>query len=346
MRKGIRSLTFAASACATVAIFAACGGGGGGGDNGGGGGVTPTNPIATTPAAVTVSGVQKTLVDANKFVPSCTATGVAKMLPGNAEFAAVMKAIKLTKAALDKPKSVGKTVALISSTAPQQMTGDCGGTVTFPTWSHASGTTSIAVNFANYCTRDSITGETTTINGSLSAVDNGTPTNSGPVTSSITANIPALTVVEKNSAGTIIAQDSISLTGFKYVPATGASASLSDLPGTFTLTSVAVNDDKNKKSIKMDNVSVTTTVSGANTQVAMTGRFYSGKSGYTDVATSNLVFDANQVATSGNVTFTGAGGSKATLTVNPSPGTGKSSFSMDVGGAPAGTMTCDGIEIL
>ena len=348
MRKEFWRLTVATSICAAVAMLAACGG------DSDSGGVAAKYPIKNAPAEISVSGVKSTLVNATKFVPSCTAEGVAvgKTALGNEEFAAMMKVLKLSQETLVNTKKTGKTVGLIPSTKPADIAGKCGGTLSFPTWDHKDGTTKVVIKFTDYCNQDSSSGKKTLINGSISAVDNGTPTASGPVTNFITADIPGLSVVQKDAAGTITASDSFSLTGFKYVPAANASADISNLPGTVTLTSFILNDDMNKKSIKMGNVTITTAIVSGETQITGSGRFYHGNAGYSDgliSATNPLVIDSNQdIKPGGIVTFTGANASLpaiGTVVVNTGTSTGTSSFSLTVGGTAAGTLTCDGISL-
>lgn len=330
MRKLYWQVGLAASLSTVAALLAACGGGSSGG--GGGGGLYTGK---TTQATVSEQSVKDALGSVKEVLPSCTATGVAKVVAVEQDqgLASALKVVKLT---LQQPtaKKVGKTVALIPSTQPQSATGTCGGSISYPTWSHSSGTTTIAVKFDNYCTKDS-SNNSTTINGTLSAVDAGTPTNSGPVTNKFTANIPLLTVVEKNSAGTVTASESISLTGFEYVPQTGVTPSLTTLAGTFKMGSLEVKDDKNSKSYKVENVNVTTGAAGSDMQVTVSARIFRGTSGYSDITTNvPLVVDSSQKLKSGEITFTGAGNSKATLTAVPGSSGEAAAFTVKVNDTP------------
>lgn len=348
MKKELRQIVTVASIGSAVALLYACGGGGGGGGGfvptgGGGGGTLGIYTGKTTQATITESSVKETLAGMGDILPSCTATGVAKTAT-DVQLSTVLKSVKLL---VPQPpaKQVGKSVALLSPSAPSTQTGSCGGTISYPTYSHLSGTTTISVKLDNYCTVDSETGNKTTMNGTINAVDAGTPTNSGPVTTSLTASIPSLTVVEKTAAGATVSSTSIAMSNFQYVPATGATADVSNLPGTMTLATVEVKmvEGTTTKEFKVDNLTVTTTKAGADSQVAFSGTLCRGTSGCSAVATSTpLVTDPNQNFKSGVITFTGAGGSKATLTAVT--GTGQN-FNVNVNGTNlTGTqLKCDGI---
>lgn len=336
MEKKLHRIAAAASVCTVTALFAACGGGGGGG----GGGLYSGK---TTPANITAESVKSTLASVTDIFPSCSATGVTKTA---LDTTPVLSVVKIAQKMLPPTvaKKSGKSVALLSTTAPPTKNGDCGGTLSYPTYSHAGGDTTMSVKWDNYCTTDISTGNKTTLNGTLSAFDDGTPGANGPVTAKLTASIPNLTVVEKNAAGTIISSETITLSGFEYVPAAGASSS--DPTGTIKLSSFEAVDNKNNKQYKLENMNVTTSKvgagAGADTQVTLSGRIYRGTSGYSDLATETpLVIDSNENLKAGAISFS-AGTHKATLTAVP--GTGQT-FTADVDGNPiAGAqLTCSGL---
>lgn len=331
MEKGLKRIAAAASVCTVTALFAACGGGGGGG----GGGLYSGK---TTPANITADSVKSTLASVTDVFPSCSATGVTKTA---LERTPVLSVIKIAQKMLPPTvaKKSGKSVALLSTTAPPAKNGDCGGTLSYPTYSHAGGTTTMSVKWDNYCTTDSSTGNKTTLNGTLSAVDAGTPGANGPVTTKLTANIPNLTMVEKNAAGTVISSETITMSGFEYLPAAGASSS--DPTGTIKLSSFEAVD-KNNKQYKLENMNIVTSKAGVDTQVTLSGRIYRGTSGYSDLTTDTpLVIDSNENLKSGAISFS-ASGHKATLTAVP--GTGQT-FTADVDGTPiAGAqLSCSGL---
>jgi hypothetical protein len=339
MKLEMSRIAAVASLCSITALFTACGGSSSNSTSGS----ASLYSGKTTQANIGVQSVKNTLASVQEVFPSCNATGLSKPVMDE-QSKSVLSVIKIAKSALQPAvsKRIGKSVPLISTTAPSGKTGDCGGTLTYPTYSHSSGTTTMSVKWDNYCTTDSV-GNKTTYNGTLSVVDAGTPGASGPVTTKLSASVPILTIVVKNSAGTEISNESVALNGFEYVPATGASAVLSNLPGSTKFTSLEVKDVIKNKEYKLENVTVTTSKVGTDTQLSMTGRIYRGTSGYSDLATETpLLIDSTQNVKSGTISFTGAGGHKATLTAVP--GTGQI-FTVDVDGTPiAGAqLNCSGL---
>lgn len=330
MKRKLRNIMTVVSICSVAALFSACGGKSGSSDTSG----TPPSLYngKTSQANISVDSVKNSLVSVKEVFPSCNTTGLSKVALSD-QAKSVYSLITIARRVLQPAvsKRVGKSVSLISSTPPVPKNGDCGGTLSYPTYSHVSGTTSVAVKWDNYCTTDS-TGNKTIYNGTLSAIDAGTPGASGPVTTKLTANVPALTIVEKNAAGTIITSETIALTGLEYVPETGASASVSNLPGSTKFASFEVRESITNKEYKLENVITTTSKIGTDTQIVMSGRIYRSTSGYSDLSTDTpLLIDSSQNFKSGVVSFTGAGGHKATLTTVP--GTGQT-FTVDVDGVP------------
>lgn len=337
MKRHVRHRFTVVSLFSVVVLLSACGGSGGGGSSS-----TALYSGKTSQAAIDEQSVKGTLAGMQDIFPSCSATGVSKVATGKVKpLLAVVKTARLVLQPTIS-KRVGKSVSLLATTTPSPRTGDCGGTLTYPTYSHSSGTTTMSVKWDNYCTTDSF-GNRTTFNGTLSAVDAGTPTASGPVTSKLTTEIPRLTVVEVNSSGTVIANETIRLIGFEYLPAAGASANLANLPGTIRLSSFELNEDKTGKAYMLQNLNMTTSIVGSDTQMTISGRIFRGTSGYADLTTDTpLVIDSSQNLKSGAISFTGTNGSKATLTAVA--GTGQA-FSVAVNGTSlAGAqLNCNGL---
>lgn len=337
MNRKLRRIASVISLCSVAALISACGG------SSSKSAVSSDTGLysgKTTQANIGVQSVKNTLSTVQEVFPSCSATGLAKAATGKSALSIIKIAQRSLKPALQK--RVNKSVPLISTIAPSAKAGDCGGTLSYPTYSHSSGTTTMSVKWDNYCTTD-ISGNKTTYNGTLSAVDAGTPGATGPVTTKLTAAIPGLTIIETSSAGTVITSEKIYMTGFEYVPESGASVDLTNLPGSTKLTSLEIADVLKNKEYKLENVAVTTSKVGSDTQLSMTGRIYRGTSGYSDIATDTpLLMDSTQNLKSGKISFTGAGGHKATLTVVP--GTGQI-FTVDVDSTPitGAELNCSGL---
>lgn len=316
--------------------MSACGGGGGSSNSGN----TSMYTGKTSQANIDVLSVKNTLASVGDVFPSCTATGVSpKTVNANAVYAVLNSAKRIMP--LVSAKRVGKSAGLIATTAPTASTGACGGTLSYPTYSHASGTTTMTVKWDNYCSIDSATGNKTTMNGTLSAVDAGTPGASGPVTTKLTASIPGLTVIEKNSAGTVISNETIILNGFEYVPASGASNS--NLSGSTKFAAVELKDGIKNKVYKLENVIITSGKVGTDTQLSVSGRIYRDTSGYSELTTDVpfRMYSSNNLR-AGKVTFTGANNHKATLTAVPGAG---QKFTVEVDGTPisGAQLTCNGL---
>jgi len=339
MKRKLHQIATVVSFCSVAVLLSSCSGGGSSSSSNSNS--TGLYGGKTSQATIDTQSVKDTLASVKDIFPSCTATGVSKaavkVQPDGA--LAVIKSVQRMLPPRTAKKT-GKSTALISSTAPASKSGDCGGTLSYPTYSHSSGTTTMSVKWDNYCTTDT-SGNTTTYNGTLSAVDAGTPTASGPVTTKLTANIPSLSIVEKNSGGTILSNETIALDSFEYVPTAGASSS--DLSGTVKFTSFETKDIKNNNEYKLENVNLSTGKVGTDTQLSFSGRIYRGKSGYSDLTTDTpLVVDADQNLKSGQISFTGAGGHKATLTV--ASGTGQT-FTVQVDGTQltGAQLSCSGL---
>lgn len=325
--------------CTAVATFVACGGDGGGGD-----GSVDLYSGKTTQATITTASVQETLASMTEIVPSCTATGVATARAAaiTQSAAATLKVVKRGLQPLLVKRSVQKS-ALLPTTPPASTTGDCGGSVAFPTWNHSDGNTSITIVFSNYCTLDTVSGNKTLLNGSLSVLDDGTPSDLGPITTKVTASIPSLSVIEKDAANTILASATLALSGFEYTPAIGATADISNLTGNMKLTSFEAIDNLTLETYKVENLDVTVTKNGTDTEVDLAVRLYRSTSGYSDITTfTPLVMDANQNLKSGTILFAGANNTNATLTVVEGVG---QNFTIAVNGTPltGATLNCEGL---
>ncbi len=347
MNRNILHIATVTSLCSLAALLSACDGGGSSSSSGGG---TDLGVYTgkTTQASIDQASVKQALTNIKDVMPSCSATGVSpeKAVPSEVP-SSLLSSVKVIQRLLPPVgvKKVGKSVSLLATTAPASKNGDCGGSLTYPTYSHASGTTTMSVKWDNYCTVDSTTGNKTTYNGTLSAVDAGTPTPSGPVTNKLTANIPSLTIVEKTASGTIISDGTIAISNFSYTPATGAGSTLSDLPGTISFTSFESKDTKGGKYYKFENMTVNSSKSGTDTQLSISGRVYRGEAGYSDLTTDTpILMDSSNTIKAGKVTFTGASGHKATYTTVPGSTSGQH-FTVAVDDTPVSgvQLDCDGL---
>jgi hypothetical protein len=352
MKRKLHQVVRVVSLCSAVALFSGCGGGSSsssssGGDGGGGGLNVYTG--TTTQATISETSVKDTLKGVSDIFPSCSATGVGKAASAE-QVERVWSVVKIAQRMVPTitAKKVGKSVSLVPTTQPADKAGVCGGTLSYNGYSHVSGATggtfTFPITFTNYCTTDSTTGNKTYINGTLSAID----TRVSEVTTQLTANIPLITIVEKTPAGTTVSSQTIALSGFKYVPSisSGAVVDISNLPGKFTISTLEAKSVENGKTTeyKVANVDISTSKSGSDTRLSMSARVYRGTAGYSDLVTDSnnpLVIDSSQNIKSGKMSFTGANGTKATLTA-VSGGTGQT-FNVDVNGItlPGAQLKCN-----
>jgi hypothetical protein len=343
-----QKMRMAVSLGLVASLLSACGGGGSsssgsGPDQGGGGLGLYTGK--TTAAVIDQTSVRTALTGIKDVMPSCSATGVAKSIV-NPQVSSVVSVIKIAQSMLltNVPKKVGKSTALFSPTPPSASYGACGGSLTYPTYSHLNGTTTVSVKWDKYCTVDSITGNKTTYDGTLSSVDAGVSGASGPVTTKLTASIPGLTIKETDSTGnTVISNEAIALSNFSYVPKTGTTATLANLPGTTTFDSFESKDNKNNTSYKFTNISITSNTVSGGTQLSLGGTVCRSASGCSTLTTDTpLVMDSSSNLKSGAISFTGSGGHKATYTVS---GTTGQQFTVAVDGTPVSGvhLNCSGL---
>lgn len=290
-------------------------------------------PTATITTAATTSMVNR----ADEYVPGCSS-----LLPGGGG-ASLQKAVAADVAALRQQRS--------SKVQTQgDFPGDC---ATNPgtygvTRAHASGVTTYTFTFSNYCIV-SAGGGTMTINGNGTLVDVGTPTASGPLISSQTADTDAngITLVRRDSSNAKIIDSKIVLTGYRRT----YGVPLTSTPG--EPTQAKPNTVTVGRLVKTDNitgeVTTVTELSGSYyktagatdtrwTAAVTAGRVETGTLGTVDIATAAaepIVVKAANSATapapqveSGTLVVTGAGGASATVSVGATPNT----FTIEVGG--------------
>lgn len=214
------------------------------------------------------------------------------------------------------------TVQFLTGTQPPDQLGSCGGRMTYPTYSHASGVTTGTYAFENYCTLDSETGERSTANGTISFVNNGTPTATGPVTNFIEADSPGgVTFVRRDAAGTILSSQKFSFTNYRYTAGVPGGSPTSASPNELRVDELISTDQLANKTYREVNyvMRVFETPSGGE-QISITGRGYRSGGEFFDVTTASpLVSDADGNTVSGALRIAGANGSNAVMTFVPGP---------------------------
>ncbi len=214
----------------------------------------------------------------------------------------------------------GTVANFLPPTKPDDELGDCGGRVTFPSYNHSNGTTTGTVSFQNFCTINESTGNRNTVNGTASFVDAGTPSASGPITTSLEATSPSgFTVIEQTTTGTTLSTERLTFTDFRYVPGVPGGSPTASNPDRVTLEDASVTDVDEGKTYRQSNFSASgyNTPSGGQVQT-FSGRTHLPNGDYVNVSTTSpITLDANGNVLSGQITFSGAGGTTAIVTLVP-----------------------------
>lgn len=308
----------------TLAVLgAACGGGG---DSNEPGGNRTTIDLTTVTTGITeMSGV----------LPVCRPAGSLRAAPPNgAVIAAPERSRFAVLMELRRNRGVARALELqsLGSTKPADQFGDCGGRMTYPTYSHSNGVTTGTFQFDNYCSTDSDTGEKETLNGIVSFVNTGTPSASGPITQKIEASSQGgVTAQVKTAAGATVSNQRYSFTNYLYQAGVPGGSPTSANPNRLSVQDATLADLVSGKSYRQANYSVTDYINTSGGDVvSVSGRSYRSNGDYFDMATTTPITTASNGNTvGGQLTFTGANNSVAVLTLVP-------------GSTLQGTMTVNG----
>lgn len=203
---------------------------------------------------------------------------------------------------------------------PADKMGDCGGRITYPTYNHANGTTSGTFSYENYCMVDSENGERITYNGSITFTNSGTPSPSGPITNKIEASSPGgVTEVTRSATGQVVDSRRVVFEDYVYTPGVPGGSPTSASPDRLTARNLTLSNQVSGKSYRHTDYQLdyfNTSSGGEQMTVKGTGYRSNGER-YAVATTTPVTADADGDYTGGQVTFTGAGGTKAVLTVVP-----------------------------
>jgi hypothetical protein len=234
--------------------------------------------------------------------------------------------------ATDQTVRIGLNLGKLTSTKPADQFGDCGGRITYPTYSHSNGTTTGTYAFENYCSIDNATGERTTSNGSITFKDSGTPSASGPITNKVEASSQSgITTTTKSSTGTTLESHKITFENLVFVPGVPGGTPTSSKPDQVTVDQISNANLISGKTYRQTNLKTSSYETSSGGQSAtLTGRGYRSNGEYFDITTSTAVTTSSSGAyTGGQLTFKGANNSTAVVTVVP-------------GSTLQGTMTVNG----
>jgi len=197
----------------------------------------------------------------------------------------------------------------LRGSTPGDLPGECGGTRTFTDYSHESGVTRGTLSLVDYCTLGQA-GEEVVTNADVPFVDNGEPSDMGPVRQSLTADCPesqARSSDGKNVIG--------GFRNLRFSPATAGVQGSDDEPDTITVAEVVSQDQNSDITTRARGLTFT----AGDTETTVEGELCTSEEGCVDVTTDEpIVYDEVTASfTGGTVVLNGDEDTTATLEVIP-----------------------------
>jgi len=294
------------AAAAAAALVASCGGGGGGGD-----------PGAT--ATIDAASVTKAASDFAGVMPLCDATAGGAAVDGRLSPMVVRGLQLLAKhPQLRAGGAPTMRAQAYTSTVPTPVNGACGGRISYPTYSHTNGVTTAVMDFSDYC--EGAAGQDQDIvSGQLSFVNTATPTADGPVTSKWEGSSTGLTTVSKKADGTVQSSQTVSFDKLAYTVGVPGGAPTASQPDTLSAADFSLKNNLTGKTYRQTGYTLTLfqTATGGE-QMSMSGRGYRSDGSSFDISTTTpMAMDADGAYVAGVMTFTGAAGNSAVVTLVP-----------------------------
>lgn len=312
-RGGFRLIVGGSVGLAVAAFVVSCGGGG------------SSTPDSVTGMAATIdmAGVTSAADELSAFVPLCNPAapaGAPQVRPTGLSNK-VMVALDLRRQGTVLAATQRRALAL-TSVKPADELGSCGGRLSYPSYSHTNGVTTATLEFAEYCELDPDTGERQIVDGSIAFVNTATPTPSGPITTGLVADSPkGVSVRIIDGAGTVLSSQTASFTDFAMTVGVPGGEPTAAQPDTYRVRELALTNNADRKTYRQTNWVVSRYVTASGDEMAtVTGRGYRSNGDYYDIATPTpLAMDADGNALGGAMSFTGANGSEAVMTLVPGP---------------------------
>lgn len=319
MKAPMRIAALAAGAVATAALLASCGGGG-----------SDTSGEAAT---IDLAAVETGIEELASVIPIChSGAGLrAPNSPAVGKTAWLARMLELHRAG--SLRAGGRWQAL-GPNKPADTFGDCGGRLTYPSYAHSNGVTTATLEFDNYCSVNDNTGERNIADGSISFVNTGIPSASGPYTDKIEADSPnGVTFDAETSGGATLSSQRISFSDYLLEAGVPGGTPTAANPNEISWREARVADLLTGKSYRQTNVSITEYFNASGSElVSINGRGYRSNGDYYDIRTATPITTASSGAiVGGQLTFTGAGGSQAVMTFVPG---GTLQATMTVNGQP------------
>lgn len=276
-------------------------------------------PLSPGQASLDVASAERMVADYSYLLPICTPGGTAK--PSASNTATVLRKAQAYRqlARLAAAGESRRYALAFSATKPADQLGECGGRLTYPSYSHVSGVTTATLRYDNYCTKDSDTGGTQIMNGSWSFVDSATPTPTGPVSTRYEASSAnGISIIDKDAKGTTTGSQVFTVLGYVNTPGVPGGDATEAKPDRLQVAEWQIRNDLTAKTYRQTGYSVSSfyTRDGGE-QVSISGRGYRS-TGYYDLSTSKpLITDKDGNYVSGALLSTGANGDAAVFTVLP-----------------------------
>jgi hypothetical protein len=229
---------------------------------------------------------------------------------------------RLVRLHRDAGLRVGGPPQSLGPNKPADSFGECGGRITYPTYSHSNGVTTATLEFDNYCeSSDDAGGNRIIADGVISFVNTGIPSQSGPYTDHIEADSPNGVIFDTRTpgGGTLLTSQRISFEEYLFEAGVPGDVPTQANPNRISWTDAAVSDLLGGKTYRLTDVSITEyfTLNGSEfIGINGTGHRSNGDS-YDIRTTSPITNNANGDVVGGVLTFSGASGSQAVMTFLP-----------------------------
>lgn len=316
----------------------------------GGSGSSHRGVVAT--AELSTESVETWLAGVEESIPGCVV--VEEVVPAPVPAQVATSPIRALAVLADQIFPLGKTPETAPTESPEVSTssvlpfswefaGDCGGTLSLTWKGHQSGVTTYTVEALDFCmllaeeeaAPLTATAEAqaqlaaveggTVINGVMDVVEIGTPSDSGPIISKVTADIPdVVTITTPDDELTLSGEASYTFGTPGVVPASPTEAK----PDTLYVSQVALGFGEDK--IEVKNLTVhawespvdPTDATIDNTVVDVVGGYYVTTSGRVALLGTDTPLQINDdfELVAGTLDVTGAGGTSMTISASETPG--------------------------
>ena len=275
-------------------------------------------------AALDAASIDKLGRNVAELIPGCVYTGEA--------LATVLDVRDLTayRAVYDNVVKPDRAIKKTRELNGSPVEGSCGGTMT-ETGTHDNGDTDAVYAFANYCTGDGT--NSTTLNGTISVFQDGTPSADGPVIESVTASTGSSGITTTTKVDGDTTTQTLYLTNLKYTVGNPSILTITELKtvssedGTYRVTNVNIeqNGDLGTGTVQIKNAT-----------------YYDPDIGAVSISTSAIPMGDTASGTA-SITVTSSGSSPVTFT---STDANKGLFTLTQDGETVGGLDCSALDEL